>query len=112
MVPQGDYGRAGTPKEPDGMSEQGLSKEWMIETERGILGDILIDNRQFEHFKTSHQPFSHKPHMMIFNAMVCVKIQGEQIDIVTLSEQLKHEGRLEKIGGVKYLADLSDVGEF
>jgi hypothetical protein len=95
--------------EPAGMSVLEISEE-MIEIERRILGDILIDNRQIEHFPISNQSFYHEPHKIIFDAMVLVKFGGLQIDIVTLAEELKSFKNLERVGGVAYLAKLTDLG--
>ena len=41
--------------------------------------------------------------------MVLVKFGGLEIDIVTLAEELKSFGNLERVGGVAYLAKLTDM---
>ena len=82
-----------------------------IEAEESLLSAVLIDNRTLldilellvpDHFyKTAHQ--------LIFAGITELFTRNEPIDLVTLTNILKEQGHLEKIGGASYLARLVDT---
>lgn len=82
-----------------------------IEAEESLLSAILIDNHALldvleilsdgDFYKTAHQ--------RIFASMTALFNRNEPIDLVTLSNQLKQQDQLEKIGGVTYLSRLIDT---
>ena len=53
--------------------------------------------------------FHREAHRRLFRAMVRLWEQGEVVDAVTLSEQLKSSGDFEHVGGAPYLAQLLDA---
>jgi replicative DNA helicase len=81
------------------------------DVEASLLGSLLIDGEAF--LKISDQlqaaDFFDKRHSMIFGAMRLLHEKRRPIDILTLSEQLKNEERLEQIGGASYLTELTNV---
>lgn len=79
-----------------------------IEAEKSVLGAILIDsaaiNLVAEFLKPEH--FYLAEHQLIFEAMVTCFEKQKPIDLVTIQDELKTQGRLKKIGGKSYLSDL------
>jgi replicative DNA helicase len=77
-----------------------------IETERTILGAILLDNDVIHQASASLHPddFYLDAHRRIFKRM----LELEAIDPVTLTERLQRHGELEAVGGVAYLSALVD----
>ena len=52
--------------------------------------------------------FYRTQHQIIFEAMMLIENKDQPLDAVTLSEELQNQGQLEKVGGVGYLADITD----
>lgn len=81
-----------------------------LEAERALLGFILLDNSTLntvvEH--VAREDFFSESHRQIFQKMLGLSESSHQIDVVTLSEGLAQDGWLEKVGGVTYLAGLSE----
>ncbi len=81
-----------------------------LDAEQCVLGAILIDNaallKVLEVLREGH--FYREAHRKIFAAMCSLFERGEPIDILTLTEQLRREGSLERVGGEPYLAALVD----
>ncbi|MBU2685809.1 MAG: replicative DNA helicase [Gammaproteobacteria bacterium] len=76
-----------------------------IESEQAILGSILLDNKSL--YETDLQPvyFYKKIHAKIFRAMLELE---ENIDVITLAEQLKKNKCLDECGGQFYLTELAE----
>ena len=78
------------------------------EAEKSVLGGILIDtssiNLVAEFLKPDH--FYLLEHQLIYSSMLTLFDKQQPIDLVTISDQLKSEGILKKIGGNSYLSDL------
>ena len=81
-----------------------------LDAERALLGFILLDNSALNTVveQVSREDFFSESHRRIFQKMVELSDNNRQIDVVTLSEELAREGWLEKVGGVAYLAGLSE----
>lgn len=79
-----------------------------VEAEKSVLGALLIDSSAMnivaEFLRTEH--FYLPEHQAIFSAMITLFEKQQPIDVVTLQDQMKHEGSLKKIGGQGYLSDL------
>lgn len=78
--------------------------------EQAILGSMLVDkdavNSAVEVLKADD--FYREDNKEIYSAMLEVYGTGRQIDMITLKEQLKLRGTLEKVGDVSYIATLID----
>ena len=79
-----------------------------IEAEEAVLGAILVNPTTLTKVSDSLKPQSfYKPaHRDIFEAMMQLYNSGENIDIVTVSETLNYNGKLESAGGRAYINDL------
>jgi replicative DNA helicase len=81
-----------------------------IEAERSILGAILLDNFSYNEAAQSlkAEEFFLDSHRRIFLRMMDLAENGRPIDIISLTEQLGRNKEVEAIGGVAYLASLTD----
>lgn len=83
-----------------------------IEAEQNILGAILIDPESITHGNDVNfcaDDFFVPKHTLIYKCMKKLSDSNSQIDPITLGNELKKEGMLEKIGGMSYLADLMTI---
>ena len=81
-----------------------------LEAERVLLGSVLLDNGAINVALEiiNKDDFFAEGHRITFEKMVAISEKNRTIDLVTLSEELSKEGLLEKVGGVAYLAALTD----
>ncbi len=82
-----------------------------IEAEESLLSAILIDNSTLLDIIEILSPddFYKSAHKTIFSAVLELFNKSEPVDLVTLSNILKEQGRIEQIGGATYLAKLLDI---
>lgn len=81
-----------------------------LDIEASLLGSLLIDGESF--IKISDQidikDFFDERHQVIFTAMRTLYDKRHQLDILTISDQLKSMGRLDSVGGSSYLTELTN----
>ncbi len=80
-----------------------------LEAESALLGCILIDESiQSDLLETlREEDFYQESHREIVRAMKAVYGMRKPVDLVTLSDRLERDGRLENAGGLAYLTELS-----
>jgi len=80
------------------------------ETERLVLGSILLDDSRYVDVAGVLEPadFSLEKHRRIFARMADLHDRGERIDRITLTEELNRQGQLESVDGMSYLVSLDD----
>ena len=93
---------------PDLTLEAGLPAN--LDAEKTILGAILLDNAAHAEAAESVKPddFSLDSHRRIFLRMTELIDTGRTVDIVTLSNELARYKEVESVGGVAYLASLTE----
>jgi replicative DNA helicase len=81
-----------------------------IDAEKTILGAILLDNAAHAEAaeKLTEDDFSLDSHRRIFLRMTELMDSQHAVDIVTLSNELARTKEIESIGGVAYLASLTE----
>ncbi len=81
-----------------------------LEAEQSVLGGILLDNLALntvlELLETDD--FYSEAHRKIFSAIIELSNRNEPCDLITLSNILKSQQRMEKVGGTAYIASLVD----
>ncbi len=81
-----------------------------MDAERSILGAILLDNNCY--FQASQKlradDLSIDSHRRIYARVMEMMEANRSVDIITLSEELRTQQQLEAVGGVGYLASLTD----
>src|SRR6202000_1162617 len=93
---------------PDIAFERGLPAS--IDAERSILGAILLDNHSYNEAaeKLHADDFALDSHRRIYGRMAELIDASRAVDIVTLSEELAKRKEVEAVGGVAYLASLTE----
>jgi replicative DNA helicase len=81
-----------------------------VDAEKTILGAILLDNAAHAEAaeKISDEDFSLDSHRRIFQRMTDLMNAQKAVDIVTLANELARFKEIESIGGVAYLASLTE----
>ncbi|KEO80840.1 DnaB-like helicase N-terminal domain-containing protein, partial [Tumebacillus flagellatus] len=82
-----------------------------IESEQATLGAILLDPNAIHDVRDIlevPEQFHEPKHSTIYKAILELADAGEPVDVVTLSKHLSDNGRIESVGGVAYLAMLSN----
>ena len=81
-----------------------------VDAEKTILGAILLDNAAHAEAAEKLQPddFSLDSHRRIFQRMGELLTAQRAVDIVTLSNELARSKEIEAVGGVAYLASLTE----
>ena len=79
-----------------------------IEAEEAVLGAILVNPETLSKVSDTLKPESfYKPaHRQIYEAMLQLFNNNDNIDIVTVSDVLSYSGKLETVGGRAYINDL------
>lgn len=79
------------------------------EAEQSVLGGLLLDNSRWDDVsdKVSGSDFYLRYHRVIFDASRKLLEAGQPLDLITLSELLEKQEKLEDVGGFAYLADLA-----
>ena len=82
-----------------------------LEAEQSVLGSMLIERQAILKVMEILAPsdFYRDQHRVIYEAVVKIADRAEAVDLITVSEQLKQLGHLEEVGGMSYLATLSNV---
>lgn len=80
-----------------------------LTAETTVLGAIIADGEKINEVEDilNLNDFYAEKHKVIYGAMKNLSTKGIIIDAITLAEELKAKGHLERCGGVTYLAQLS-----
>jgi replicative DNA helicase len=79
------------------------------ELEVVVLGSLLIDNRAINEVGDIliSEMFYKPEHKIIYQAIITLHTNSSHIDLITITQQLKKEGNLEKVGGAVYIIELT-----
>jgi replicative DNA helicase len=93
---------------PDIEFERGLPAS--LDAERTILGAILLDNHAYSEAASTLRPedFALTAHQRVFARVGELIDRNHVVDIVTLSEELARRKEIESVGGVAWLASLTE----
>jgi len=81
-----------------------------IEAEQSVLGGLLLDNEAWLEVaeRVIEDDFYRRDHREIFRAIESLANVGKPYDVVTLTEWLQQHELLDSVGGLIYLAELSE----
>ena len=93
---------------PDIEFERGLPAS--LDAERTILGAVLLDNHAYSEAASSIRAddFALTAHQRVFARMGELIDRNHVVDIVTLAEELSRRKEIESVGGVAWLASLTE----
>lgn len=82
-----------------------------IEAEQSILGAMLIDKNAVSTVTETLMPedFYREAHRVIYSAMLTLHTKSEPVDMITVVDELKKQGKLEDVGGISYVTLLANV---
>lgn len=80
-----------------------------IEAEQSVIGAMLIDKTSIAEAMEVLKPedFYKDSHKIIFESIISLYQKDIAIDIITLSENLKSRDKLDTVGGITYISELS-----
>lgn len=82
-----------------------------VDMEKAVLGALMIDTDAFSivsellHPETFYEP----RHQKIFRAIQTLNMKERPVDMMTVCEELKHEGTFEEVGAPTYIVDLTQL---
>jgi replicative DNA helicase len=81
-----------------------------LAAEKAVLSALLIDNHAFHEVcvEVKAEDFYHPAHQALYKAMVAIHEDQKPVDLITLSNYLNAQKRLDAIGGTVYLAEIAD----
>jgi replicative DNA helicase len=79
-----------------------------LEAEQSVLGGLLLDNETWDRVgeRVVARDFYSRSHRITFETIAALIELGNPIDLITLSEALENEQKLEDAGGFAYLAEM------
>jgi len=82
-----------------------------LEAEMAVLGSMLIEETAISHAieMLASTSFYNESNRRIFESMIKLYSDNKAIDMVTLIEELKKTGDLDKVGGSTYITSLTTV---
>ena len=80
-----------------------------LEIERAVLGALMIDKDAFTVVSEIIKPetFYEQRNQKIYQAIQTLNMDEKPVDIMTVVEELRHEGVLDEVGGAAYIVELS-----
>ena len=80
-----------------------------VEIEKAVLGALMIDKDAFSVISEIIRPesFYEPRHQKIYTAVQALNMSERPVDIMTVTEELRHEGTLEDVGGPGYILEIS-----
>lgn len=92
------------------MLEHGKLPPQALDLEEAVLGSILLERDALNAVVDILQPksFYKEANQLIFDAIKNLFKRSEPIDILTVTQELKHSGNLEIVGGAYYITQLTN----
>lgn len=90
------------------MTDLGRPLPFSIEAEQAVLGAMLLDREAVFTGGELLSPddFYHEAHRILFQVIVDMSDRSTAVDLVTVVDELKRLGFLDKVGGITYVASL------
>ncbi|WP_300411139.1 replicative DNA helicase [Lagierella sp.] len=82
-----------------------------INAEMSVLGSMILDKHAIDTATgiLKYDDFYAGKNAEVFRGIINLYEKGEQIDFITLSDELKKEGKLDFVGGIEYLMTLTEM---
>jgi len=94
---------------PQSVSTEGRVPPQAVDVEESVIGAMLIEKEAIaKAIEILDDTAFYKPaHQSIYRAVMGLFERSEPVDLITLTEELRRRGDLEKIGGEYYLTELT-----
>lgn len=82
-----------------------------IDAEQSVLGAMLIDKDAIAKVTEilNADDFYREAHRVIFNAMLELYGKNEAVDMITITDILRRDNKLEDVGGIAYITSLANA---
>lgn len=82
-----------------------------LEAEQAVLGSMMIDKEAIYAAMENLVPedFYKEAHQIIYSTLQMLEAKGEPIDMIVLTEELRRQNNLDRIGGIGYIATLANT---
>ena len=79
-----------------------------LEAEQSVLGGLLLDNETYDRVseKVVAQDFYTRGHRIIFETIGALIELGDPVDLITITQELEKENKLDDAGGFVYIAEM------
>ncbi len=79
-----------------------------LEAEQSVLGGLLLDNDTWDNVSVAvvAQDFYSRSHRIVFETIARLIELGDPVDLITLSQTLENDQKLDAAGGFVYLAEM------
>ena len=96
-------------KQPQLLSDMGRLQPQARELEEAVLGALMLEKDAYSIVCEILKPecFYEKTHELIYSAIVDLAVTQSPIDMLTVTEQLKRRGDLDRVGGPFYISQLT-----
>lgn len=82
------------------------------DAERAVIGGILLENSAasaaLDVLNADGQDFYHTAHSLIFQTVLSLIDKGNIADLVTVCDELRNRGQLDKVGGPVFVSEVMD----
>ena len=80
-----------------------------IEAEQAVIGGLLLDSNAWDNVADvlKFEDFYRPDHKLIYEAIGALAVGGKPCDVVTVSQHLERNGKLEESGGLAYLGSVA-----
>ncbi|PGB25362.1 replicative DNA helicase [Bacillus toyonensis] len=82
---------------------------YSIQAEQGLLGGLILDPDKIKDINLQPEQMYRPQHVHIFRTMLEIDGGNEPVDFVTMTARLAEKGLIEDVGGISYLAQLSET---
>ena len=81
-----------------------------LEVERAVLGALMNDRDAYAVVCEilSPESFYEQRNQLVYSAIRDLSLAEKPVDVLTVTDELEHQGNLDKVGGAIYIADLSN----
>ena len=82
-----------------------------IEAEQAVLGAMMIDKEAISKATEilNENDFYRQDHRAVYQVIVDLFSRNQAVDMVTVTEALKREGKLEDVGGIQFITYLANA---
>ncbi|HHT7143430.1 TPA: replicative DNA helicase [Bacillus cereus] len=82
---------------------------YSIQAEQGLLGGLILEPDKIKDVNLQPEQMYRPQHVHIFRTMLEIDSANEPVDFVTMTARLAEKGLIEDVGGIGYLAQLSET---
>ena len=83
-----------------------MNNDYLIQSEQSVIGSVLRLNDCFDDMELRPEEFLNESHRIIFTGICEFLNVGKPVDLILLAEHLDKQGKLDHVGGLKYIGEM------